>query len=99
MNENDELRKEQLVEIRQKQFQMAMDGNVQMLIWLGKQYLGQKDSPEFMTDELCDGFDLEVIDDDDGKPFDKIVYSECKNKECQCVDCRKENRSSRSIGL
>ena len=29
-----------------KQFQAAMDGNVSMLIWLGKQRLGQKEDPK-----------------------------------------------------
>ena len=89
---NDELRKEQLVELRQKQFDMAMNGDVRLLIWLGKQYLGQKDSPEFMTDELCDGFDLNEITDDDMKPFDRVVFSECEDKKCGCIDCRKANR-------
>jgi hypothetical protein len=27
-----------------KQFEVAMTGNVTMLVWLGKQYLGQKDN-------------------------------------------------------
>ena len=51
-----------LVELRKKQFEMAMDGNVQMLIWLGKQYLGQSDKPsDIKEDELPSGFDLKVI--------------------------------------
>jgi hypothetical protein len=29
-----------------KQYQVAMSGNVSMLIWLGKQWLGQKDKHE-----------------------------------------------------
>ena len=32
--------------LRAKQYQTAMDGNVTMQIWLGKQYLGQKDKQE-----------------------------------------------------
>lgn len=33
--------------LKRKQFELAMSGNCSMLIWLGKQYLGQKDkSPE-----------------------------------------------------
>ena len=31
------------IRLRKKQFEMAMKGNVSMLIWLGKQTLGQKD--------------------------------------------------------
>jgi hypothetical protein len=34
------------VSIRRKQMQMALDGNVTMLIWLGKQYLEQKDKQD-----------------------------------------------------
>lgn len=32
--------------LRRKQFQVAMSGNVAMLIWLGKQMLGQADKQE-----------------------------------------------------
>lgn len=31
--------------IRRKQFEVAMDGDRQMLMWLGKQYLGQREDP------------------------------------------------------
>ena len=82
-----DLKTAQLVEIRQKQFEMAMNGDVRMLIWLGKQYLGQKDNPEFINEELCDGFDLEEIGTNH-RPFDKIVLQECDRK-CNCVDCGK----------
>lgn len=34
-----------------KQYEMAMKGNVTLLIWLGKQYLGQKDKQEISGDE------------------------------------------------
>jgi hypothetical protein len=34
------------VTLRRLQWRSAMDGNVSMLIWLGKQWLGQKDRPE-----------------------------------------------------
>jgi hypothetical protein len=32
--------------LRKKQIEVALDGNVVMLIWLGKQYLGQADKIE-----------------------------------------------------
>jgi hypothetical protein len=32
--------------LRRKQYQVALDGNVTMLIWLGKQHLGQVDRQE-----------------------------------------------------
>jgi hypothetical protein len=36
--------------LRRKQFQVAMSGNVSMLIWLGKQWLGQSDKMEQKTE-------------------------------------------------
>jgi len=36
--------------LRQKQFETAMRGNVPMLIFLGKNWLGQTDKPELQTD-------------------------------------------------
>ncbi|MDI6756426.1 MAG: hypothetical protein QME32_00220 [Endomicrobiia bacterium] len=41
--------------LRRKQFKAAMDGNITMLIWLGKQYLGQTDKQEFANSEAYDG--------------------------------------------
>lgn len=32
--------------LKRKQYKLAMDGNVTLLIWLGKQYLGQADKSE-----------------------------------------------------
>lgn len=38
--------------LRKKQYDIAIAGNVQMLIWLGKQYLDQKDRSQVeLTDE------------------------------------------------
>lgn len=34
--------------LRRRQFQVADEGNPTMLIWLGKNYLGQRESPEDM---------------------------------------------------
>lgn len=34
------------VALRRAQFQSATKGNSSLLIWLGKQYLGQKDNPD-----------------------------------------------------
>tara|TARA_R110002096_G_C14309265_1_gene699296 strand:- start:320 stop:631 length:312 start_codon:yes stop_codon:yes gene_type:complete len=49
------------IRLRQMQWKSAEKGNVVMLIWLGKQVLGQSDTPEIMEDELVKGFDLEII--------------------------------------
>ena len=37
--------------LRRTQYQTAMNGNTTMLVWLGKQWLGQKDKHEIAGDE------------------------------------------------
>lgn len=37
--------------LRRRQFEVAESGNATMLIWLGKQYLGQTDKPEEEDDK------------------------------------------------
>ena len=49
------------IRLRQMQWKAAEKGNVSMLIWLGKQILGQTDQPTMFEDELVEGFDIEVI--------------------------------------
>jgi hypothetical protein len=39
------------VSLRRKQYQVAMGGNTALLIWLGKQYLGQTDKNESISTE------------------------------------------------
>ena len=56
-----ELSAKEKVELRKMQMEMAMNGNPQMLIWLGKQHLGQSDNPISIDEELCEGFDIRVI--------------------------------------
>lgn len=41
------------ISLRRKQFEIANNGNVPLLIWLGKQYLGQADKLDFVE---ADGF-------------------------------------------
>jgi hypothetical protein len=50
------------ISLRRKQYETAMSGNPTMLIWLGKQYLGQvdKQETELKTSEI-----KVVIDQDD----------------------------------
>ena len=58
--------------LRQAQFRRAMgnvdsngktlnDGSVPMLIWLGKQMLGQCEQPTLSEEDVVEGFDIEVI--------------------------------------
>tara|TARA_R100000152_G_C6546917_1_gene22926 strand:+ start:88 stop:399 length:312 start_codon:yes stop_codon:yes gene_type:complete len=49
------------IKLRQLQWRSAERGNTSMLIWLGKQLLGQTDQPAFVNEELIEGFDLEEI--------------------------------------
>ena len=39
-----------LVSLRSAQFRKALDGNPTMLIWLGKQFLGQRDEQVLITE-------------------------------------------------
>jgi hypothetical protein len=45
--------------LRRKQFEKAMEGSVPLLIWMGKQCLGQKDQPE-ETPNDNETFNVEV---------------------------------------
>ena len=46
--------------LRRKQFDQAMSGNSTMLIWLGKQWLGQADKTENITKDITN----DVSDED-----------------------------------
>ncbi len=51
--------------IRRQQYKSALSGNVTMQIWLGKQYLNQRDRNEITNKETVDKLDslLEQFDD------------------------------------
>ena len=48
--------------LRRKQYSQAMEGNTTMLIWLGKNWLGQTDKQEIKQEASITGF--EVIPDE-----------------------------------
>lgn len=48
--------------LRRKQYSQAMEGNTTMLIWLGKNWLGQTDKQEIKQEASITGF--EVVEDD-----------------------------------
>ena len=52
--------------LRRKQYTSAMDGNTTLLIWLGKNWLGQKDQAEVATaqTETIQKVQIEVIGKD-----------------------------------
>ena len=49
--------------LRRKQYSTAMDGNPTMLVWLGKNWLGQTDKVETFNDHQITAF--EVVEDED----------------------------------
>ena len=55
---------ERNIRLRKAQFELGFGGNCSMLIWLGKQYLGQKDTPDPAKESLPTGFDIQLIDSD-----------------------------------
>lgn len=48
------------LKLSQKQFEIAMRGNVRMLIWLGKQYLGQSEKVEQTTEIAVNPTQIEL---------------------------------------
>ena len=50
------------ISLRKKQFEVAKAGNVTMLIWLGKQYLGQAERIEQTIDSKSESAHKELID-------------------------------------
>ena len=56
-----ELTAEQKLQLRIKQWEKAMEGDTRMLIFLGKQYLGQKDTPHENDFELGFGRGVSLV--------------------------------------
>ena len=52
---------ETIKNLRKAQIDVALGGNVSMLIWLGKQMLGQSEKQEVTTKELPEGFNIELV--------------------------------------
>ena len=55
---NKEERKQNILD---KQMEMAMNGSIEMLKWLGIQYCKQSNQPSTPQDELPNGFDIRRI--------------------------------------
>ena len=54
-------KEEQKEAILEKQFDMAMNGSVEMLKWLGIQYCNQDNRPSAPQEELPNGFNVRRI--------------------------------------
>ena len=63
------MKEEKKKKLQDKQWEVAMEGNVQMLIWLGKQYLGQQNEPPMDTSRPID----DIVFIEDGKPIIKGI--------------------------
>lgn len=50
--------------LRRKQLDMAMDGNTQMAIWMGKQILGQSDKQEIDQLSRVEPISIEIVNPD-----------------------------------
>ena len=59
---NEEITIEEKIALKKKQWEMAMNGDTKMLIFLGKQYLGQKDNPSLDMDRPIGGVSLVIPD-------------------------------------
>jgi len=56
--------------IGEKQFDVGMDGNVSMLIWLGKQYLGQTDKADHTSDgKQIQPININVVKDENAEKY------------------------------
>ena len=55
------------ISLRRWQYRLAEKGNPTMLVWLGKQHLGQKDKSEVENTNLT----REIVFDDDDEPDDE----------------------------
>jgi len=80
--------------LKRKQYEMAMKGNTTMLIWLGKQYLGQADSRQSIditaTRELQSLSEEELVQ----MAKDKIKQLEESKKEINNGERQKESHHS-----
>lgn len=61
--------------LRKKQMEVALGGNPTMLIWLGKQLLGQKDQKEISGTINHEHFDLSKLSDESLREVARLVES------------------------
>lgn len=59
--------------LRAKQFETAMNGNVTMQIFLGKQYLGQKDRNDMTSNDQTLGMSITVESPDEKKQLEDFI--------------------------
>ena len=59
--------------LRAKQFETAMNGNVTMQIWLGKQHLNQKDRKDMTSNDQTLGMSITVETPDEKKQLEDFI--------------------------
>ena len=59
--------------LRAKQFETAMNGNVTMQIWLGKQHLDQKDRKDMTSNDQTLGMSITVESPDEKKQLEDFI--------------------------
>jgi len=59
--------------LRAKQFEMAMNGDKSMCIWLGKQYLDQKDRKDMTSNDHTLGMSITVESPDEKKQLEDFI--------------------------
>lgn len=78
------------VSLRRAQWNKALDGNVSMLIWLGKQYLGQSDKVE----ETEGDYEADELAAESGDDLEKRVKERLKRMEAR--EARNAKRTKRA---
>lgn len=59
--------------LRGKQFQLAVEGDKTMLVWLGKQYLDQKDRKDMTSNDHTLGMSITVESPDEKKQLEDFL--------------------------
>jgi len=69
------------ISLRRSQWKSSTDGNVTMQIWLGKQYLGQKDQPEQEPLDMSVNFFIAAKENYNEDKLKKKTKSSTQDKE------------------
>lgn len=59
------------ISLRRNQFKSSDNGNVTMQIWLGKQYLGQREQPIYDEGEMAQPIKVEIVSEDGRRTNDQ----------------------------
>ena len=89
----DEEKRERRDAILNKQFEMAMNGSIEMLKWLGIQYCGQDNKPNETEQPLPQGFNVRTYSE-----FENAMYgSELRDEFEDFLAQRENNKTAMDI--